>query len=109
MHISDPDMKAEIVFEVERPGTMHGWSMWFDTLLDDETGFSNHPAKPEITYGNALFPLEEPIALLASDSVQLNIRADLLDDDYVFSWSTHAFTTDAGDQIWSYKHERSQN
>ena len=92
LHISEPDVKAEIVFGVERPGTMHGWSMWFDTLLDDEAGFSNHPAQPEITYGNAFFPLEEPIALLASDSVQLNIRADLLEDDYVYSWHTRAFT-----------------
>jgi len=88
LEIIDPDVRADVEFEVTRPGTVHGWAIWFDAVLDADTGFSNHPGKPELTYGNAFFPLVSPLAVQEGDCVRLRIRADLVDGDYIFGWNT---------------------
>jgi protein arginine N-methyltransferase 1 len=92
--IQSPDAKAEIEFDVVRPGTVHGWSMWFDTILDDAETLSNHPGKPELVYSNAFFPIEKPTAVVKGDRVRLRIRADLVEDDYVFGWNTIVLNND---------------
>jgi protein arginine N-methyltransferase 1 len=73
---------------IARPGTVHGLSVWFDTVLADEVGFSNAPGQPELVYSRAFFPLAEPVAVSAGDEVAVRFDAHLVGDDYVWQWST---------------------
>jgi len=82
------DVSATAHFEVVRPGLAHGFIVWFDSVLDDEIGFSNSPWEPEMIYGSAFFPWSSPVDLGFQDTVSIDLRADLVGSDYVWSWET---------------------
>jgi type I protein arginine methyltransferase len=86
--LTDPNVKSELTWTIDRPATVHGIGAWFDATLFAEIGFSNAPDRPEYLYGNAFFPLSEPVALAVGDRVDLTIRANLVGDDYIWSWHT---------------------
>ena len=86
--VESPDVSASLEFTVDRAGTGHGIGMWFDADLGDGIGFSNAPGRPELVYGRLVLPWPKPAALKAGDVVRLDIRARLVNDDYVWAWST---------------------
>ena len=92
--VESPDISAEITFQVARPGTAHGFIVWFDAVLEDGIGFSNAQGQPELIYGSAFFPWSSPVDLSPDDSVSLNLRADLVGADYVWSWETRVYGND---------------
>jgi protein arginine N-methyltransferase 1 len=63
--------------------------MWFDAELADGIGFTNHPAAPELIYGNGLVPFERPVEVRAGERIEVQLRADLVQNDYVWSWTTN--------------------
>lgn len=83
-----PDLSGELEWTAERAGTAHALLVWFDAELADGIGFSNAPGEPELIYGQAFFPLQEPVTLGPGDVVAIQLRADLVDDDYVWRWDT---------------------
>ncbi len=91
--IDSSDVAGDLVWTIERGGTAHGFLLWFDTDLGDGIGFSNAPDQPELLYGQAFFPLEEPVGLAAGDKVRVQLRADLVDGDYIWSWNTDFLRT----------------
>lgn len=90
-NIQNPDIRAEIVWQVGRSGTAHGLAVWFDSELIDDIGFSNHPRGPELIYGNGFFPFSEPVGVGEGDRIQVTIRADFIRDDYVWRWDSDFF------------------
>ena len=86
--LEDLDCKAEISWLVDRPGTAHGFSVWFDSELVGDIRFSNHPKEPELIYGNGLFPFPHPVEMAKGDHVELQLSADFIRDDYVWRWNT---------------------
>jgi protein arginine N-methyltransferase 1 len=62
--------------------------VWFDTVLADGIGFSNAPGGGAKVYGSAFFPLTKPVELELEDLVTVRFRADLVGDDYIWSWNT---------------------
>jgi protein arginine N-methyltransferase 1 len=82
------DIRAEISWSVARTGTAHGIAIWFDSDLLDGIGFSNHPAAPDLIYGNALFFLSEPVEVAEGERIKLRLTAKLIDNDYVWRWDT---------------------
>jgi type I protein arginine methyltransferase len=91
--VANPELRAEISWSAQRSGTMHGVAAWFDADLADGIGFSNHPAAPELVYGQAFFPLSRPVAVSEGEQVEVKLRADHVQNEYVWSW-----TTDFADQ-----------
>jgi protein arginine N-methyltransferase 1 len=83
-----PGVAGHVHASIHRPGRAHGLSLWFDTVLLDGVGFSNAPGQPKAIYGQAFFPLLEPIDVERGDNVQIAIRADLVDGDHVWTWNT---------------------
>src|SRR5262249_39033489 len=73
---------------VKRAGTGHGLSVWFDAALVPGIGFSNAPGEPELIYGTAFFPWSTPVSLLPGDTVSVMLRADLIGQDYLWTWET---------------------
>lgn len=86
--ISHMDVSGELAWEAERAGTAHGLLVWFDAELGDGIGFSNAPDKPKLIYGQAFFPLQAPIVLEKTDRIAVQLRANLIGGDYVWSWNT---------------------
>jgi predicted RNA methylase len=77
-------------FEVVRPGLADGFILWFDSELIDGINLSNAPEKPELIYGQLFFPMQEPLRVLPKQVITVNVRADLIGDDYVWQWTTVA-------------------
>ncbi len=86
--VQSPDVCAEVSWNIKRAGTAHGLVLWFESALAKDAVFSNAPGEPELIYGNAFFPLSEPIPLSMGNIVSVVFQAKLVDDDYVWSWNT---------------------
>lgn len=86
--VDTADTGAEISWRVARPGVAHGIAVWFDAQLAEEIEFSNQPGGPELIYGNGFFPFPRPVAVREGEGVAVRIRADLVQDDYVWTWDT---------------------
>src|SRR5437762_2972018 len=94
--VESPNVSAEITFQVARPGTAHVFIVWFDAVLEDGIGFSNAPGQPELIYGSGFFPWSSPVGLAPDDTVSVNLRADLVGSDYIWSWETRVCEEDPG-------------
>jgi type I protein arginine methyltransferase len=86
--IESPNVSRELAWTAQRDGAAHGLGVWFDAELGSGIGFSNAPGQPELVYGQAFFPFERPVELKAGDHVSVILAANLIDAEYVFSWST---------------------
>jgi protein arginine N-methyltransferase 1 len=97
--IEQPDVTGELAWTVERPGTAHGLVVWFDAELADGIGFSNAPGQPELIYGQAFFPLQEPVTLSEGDVASISLKADLVDDDYLWRWDVRVTADGAAGRV----------
>jgi protein arginine N-methyltransferase 1 len=86
--IEDPNVRAEVTWQVLRPGTGHGLCVWFDATLAAGVGFSNAPGAPELIYSSAFFPWPAAVPLAAGDTVATALQADLVGEDYLWRWNT---------------------
>jgi protein arginine N-methyltransferase 1 len=82
------DVCAKLSWRVERAGVAHGIALWFDAELAEGIGFSNRPGAPELVYGNAFLPFPRPVEIEEGEPVAVTLRADLVQDDYVWTWDT---------------------
>ncbi|MFN2407651.1 MAG: 50S ribosomal protein L11 methyltransferase [Pyrinomonadaceae bacterium] len=87
-HVNSADVNAEISWRVARSGTAHGIAVWFDAETGGGGGFTNRPGAEELIYGQGFFPFPRPVAVTEGERVNLKLRADLVEDDYVWSWTT---------------------
>jgi protein arginine N-methyltransferase 1 len=80
------DIEGTVELDAIRSGHARGLCVWFDTDLYEGIGFSNAPGAPPAIYGQAFFPLPEPIRLDAGDRIRLDLRAKLVGSDHVWTW-----------------------
>jgi hypothetical protein len=85
--LADFDLRAEARLVAARAGTAHGLCAWFDSILAPGVALSNEPGQPPLIYGNAFFPWPQPVPIDAGDVVVARMRADLVGDDYVWTWN----------------------
>lgn len=97
--IVSPDCEAEIHLRAERNGTAHGIAAWFDTELYGDIGFSCAPGEQQLLYGQAFFPLQEPVDLAAGDDAEIHISAKLIDNEYVWRWRTKVYSGRNGTDV----------
>jgi protein arginine N-methyltransferase 1 len=86
--VNDIGLDAEPVWSVSRNGVIHGLCLWFDSELTPGFFLRNAPGQPKTIYGRLFLPLEEPIAVEAGCEIAARIRADLVDEEYVWRWDT---------------------
>lgn len=84
----ESNAEATLTWTIDRSGIAHGFGIWFDAHLAEGIGFSNAPDKPECVYSNAFIPLSEPVDLAIGDRVTVHLKANLVGDDYIWSWHT---------------------
>jgi protein arginine N-methyltransferase 1 len=86
--IRDTGVAGEARWQAARAGTVHGLLVWFDAELAEGIGYSNAPGEPELVYGQAFFPLPEPVPVAAGDRIAARLGASLVAEDYVWRWDT---------------------
>lgn len=92
--LEDPDAKGSVAWSAQRAGTAYGLGVWFESELAAGVEISNAPDHPELVYGSAFFPLTEPVAIAEGDRIDVSLRADLVGEDYNWSWHTRIRTAD---------------
>lgn len=85
--VEETNHRATLSFEATRPGTTHGILMWFETELVPGVGYGNSPDAPEQVYGQAFFPLEQPVKLLEGANALVDMSASFVDGDYLWRWN----------------------
>ena len=93
--IENPDVAADLRWNVSRDGAAHGIVVWFDSELSDGIRFSNRPGEIELIYGTAFFPFSEPVQVRVHDRIAIKLNADLIENEYVWRWNTQVFSPDA--------------
>ena len=87
--LQSPSVRGNLSWIVERNATAHGVAMWYEAETPFASGYGNSPAVSEpYVYRHAFLPLPEAVEVTAGDQVTVNIRADFVHDDYVWSWNT---------------------
>jgi len=94
--VASADVSGQMTLQVAHPGTAHGFVVWFDAVLENGVGFSNAPGQPELIYGSGFFPWSSPVDLAPEDIVSINLRADLIGPDYIWSWETRVHEKSSG-------------
>jgi protein arginine N-methyltransferase 1 len=79
---------ANLSFRVARRGVAHGLCLWFETQLFEDIGYSSGPDGASSIYGQAFLPWLEPVNVVEGQEIQVELRADLVGDDYVWRWNT---------------------
>ena len=101
--IAEPNLKAQISWTADRLGTAHGYSLWFDTLVTEGVTLTSSPYAPEISYGSAFFPFLQPVDLQVGDRIELDIRADLISKDYMWTWHTQVIRPGLSQPVAEFK------
>jgi type I protein arginine methyltransferase len=97
--IINPNVKNTLTWNISESSTIHGLGLWFDTVLVEGIGFSNAPDQPPYIYSNAFFPLSSPVDVVPGDLVTITLQANLVGDDYIWSWQTQVTTGDDPRQV----------
>jgi SAM-dependent methyltransferase len=96
--LDSPDVEGEMTWQIEYNGAVHGFRVWFDTVLFDELGFTNAPDQTEHIYGSLFFPWQEPVEVEVGDSVLISLKANLVGEDYIWRWNSTVFSQDNPEQ-----------
>ena len=94
--ITHADVAGDVRWTSVRSGVAHGLLVWFDSTLVDGVELSNHPDRPKLVYGRAFFPWPEPVALAPGDVVDVAFRADLVNDEYLWQWTSSVSSAASG-------------
>jgi protein arginine N-methyltransferase 1 len=86
--VSSAKVREQFVLTVRRAGTAHGLLLWFETELTADSRFSNAPGRPNNVYGQLFLPWPRPLELAEGDHLDVSLRADLVGEDYVWTWET---------------------
>jgi len=86
--VSSSNARGEFNIKARRAGTAHGLLLWFETELIPAVRISNMPGRPKNVYGQLLLPWSRPVDLEKGSTVDVSLRADLVGEDYVWTWET---------------------
>lgn len=95
--VTSPSLSSRVTLEASSAGVAHGFFVWFDAKVGHGLGFSNAPGVDDSLYGRGYFPWPEAVALQAGDSVTIEVRADLVGPDYIWTWNSDISRRDEPD------------
>jgi protein arginine N-methyltransferase 1 len=105
--IEQTSARGCVQFQVQRPGTAHGFALWFDSELIDGVRISNCPGQTELIYGQLFFPFEEPLSVLSNQTITVDVRADAVASNYTWQWTTQTTRAPSSEQIERLYHQSS--
>ncbi len=80
--------KAQLMYSVEKAGTLHGFTLWFSSILSDGHLLVNAP--PGIpAWDNLVLPLSEPVSVDSGDVIELSLTGrDDSEMPSMWAWNT---------------------
>jgi type I protein arginine methyltransferase len=84
----NPNARGSVEWTIDDPCEAHGLCVWFDCEMAPGYVLSNAPGVEHSVYQQAFFPWPETRQLEAGDEITVEIRADLVGEDYIWSWDT---------------------
>jgi protein arginine N-methyltransferase 1 len=101
--IESCDVENAVELAVTRAGTAVGISMWFETDLLGEIGYSSGPCDEWTVYGMRFFPLTHPVDVEKNDSVHLAVSARYRGGEYLWQWNTSIRSSRSGERVASFE------
>jgi protein arginine N-methyltransferase 1 len=98
---------GRVQFAVKRPGTAHGFALWFDSELINGISISNCPGQAELIYGQLFFPFQEPLPVFPNQTFTVDLHANLVGGDYVWQWITQRTSATSPEKIERLYHQSS--
>lgn len=86
--IEAPDAENTVTLTAESEGPVHGIAAWFDAEIAPGHSFSNAPGEPTQIYGQLFMPFEQPVTMAAGTSVEVRLRARLINGEYTMAWDS---------------------
>ncbi|PYR95018.1 MAG: hypothetical protein DMF84_03240 [Acidobacteria bacterium] len=80
--------RAPLEWEICETGTGHGVMLWFDARLSPGVSLSTGPTGPTLVYGRALLPWSTPVRCERGTRIDVALRADFVNDDYIWTWES---------------------
>jgi type I protein arginine methyltransferase len=108
--LRSPNLRGTAKLTCQLAGVSHGLLHWFETTLFDDVGFSAAPGAGRRIYGQGFCPWPDPVPLNPGDHINLELRADLVGAEYIWTWNTSIEqTTDAGSAKRSFRQSTFQS
>lgn len=86
--VASPQARGHADLRVTGEGTAHGLLLWSDGELVPGVNISSAPGMPDTVYGRRFYPWPQPVLLRKGARVAIELRADLVGGDYVWTWET---------------------
>ena len=86
--VSSANVREQFSLRTTCGGRGHGLLLWFETELVPGVKISNAPGRPKNVYGQLLLPWPRPVELDEGATIDVSLRADLIGEDYVWTWET---------------------
>lgn len=83
---ANPRAGGAVRFVATRSGMAHGFTLWFETKLFGEIGYSSAPGILDSVYGQVFLPLLNPVRIEAGEEICAELHADLVGTDYIWRW-----------------------
>jgi len=80
----------QFALEAERADAACGLLLWFETELIPSVKLSNAPGRRKNVYGQLFLPWPQPVELEKGSRVEVTLRADLVGENYVWTWETRS-------------------
>ncbi len=94
--LDDIQVRVPVQLAPDRPCTVHGVGLWFDTELGEGIRLSNAPASEPLVYGQAFFPFEESVVVRPGVVIEVRLHGVARSNQHWWKWSTA--TVDPGGQ-----------
>jgi protein arginine N-methyltransferase 1 len=86
--IESPHFAANFGWNASERKQLHGFCVWFDTVLTEDIGFSNSPHAQEAIYGQAFFPFPEELTIEPGEIIEVAFRMMRTKTDDHYEWNT---------------------
>jgi precorrin-6B methylase 2 len=86
--VNSANVRETFSLNAKRKCTAHGLLLWFETELLSGVRISNAPGRSKNVYGQLFLPWPRPVELKKGSSMDVSLRADLIGEDYVWTWET---------------------
>jgi len=91
-NLTKKNFSNKLEFKFLKKNTAHGFSIWFDSELSPRVKLLNSPdVAGSKVYGRAFFPFLEPVKLDGGDRLTINLSANLVANEYIWSWKTELY------------------
>jgi type I protein arginine methyltransferase len=97
--ISSLSVRGGLEFLMPAGGVAHGLCLWFESTLAEGVTFSSGPSAGPSVYGRALLPWPRPVTCGAGTEVAVEMRADYIGGEYVWTWHTRIGPRDGSDEL----------